>query len=130
MPDHYDLDGDGRADRATDPDDLAVSPPRQRGRGPMRYRRDVARGDWPAIASEVEHVRAHLSSVADADDDPETNADDVRIEVVDHVDGDLALVSVIGELDAEPNAPYLRPGFDPDADQRWTFTRYSEEGRE
>lgn len=60
------------------------------------------------IASVGAHVRAHLSAVADADDDPETNADDVevRIERTDEK------VRVVGELDAEPDAPYLQPGYD------------------
>lgn len=80
----------------------------------MRYRRDVPRDDQAAIDSETEHVRDHLAAVADADDDPATRREDVVITVVDHVDGDPNVVSVIGFLNAEPNAPYLRPDYQPD----------------
>jgi len=60
---------------------------------------------------EVEaHVRAHLSAVADANDDPDARADEVRIS---HEEEGLL---VVGELDAEPDAPYLRPGFTPEQD--------------
>jgi hypothetical protein len=59
-----------------------------------------------------EHVRAHLSSVADANDNPTTHAERVRIQHKNKDDG----VQIIGELDAEPDAPYLRPGFDPEQD--------------
>lgn len=58
------------------------------------------------------HVRAHLSAVAAADDSPATHADAVRISRADAGDG----VLVTGELDAEPDAPYLRPEFTPEAD--------------
>ena len=78
----------------------------------MRYVRDVPRGDAAALEAERAHVIAHLSAVADADDDPETNADDVRIDVTAHPD-DPAQLRIVGELDAEPNAPYLHPGHDP-----------------
>lgn len=119
---HHDEDSDGVADQVH-----PIKPPGE----PMRYRRDVARDDQVAIDAETAHIRAHLSAVADADDDPDTNADDVTITVTDHVDGDPALVSIVGELDMEPDAPYLRPGYDPDADDDGLrFTRYSEEGQE
>lgn len=58
------------------------------------------------------HVRAHLSSVADPGDDPAVHADEVRISRTDE-DGGLRLT---GELDAEPDAPYLRADFTPEAD--------------
>jgi hypothetical protein len=97
---------------------------------PMRYRRDVPAGDYVAVASEIDHVRAHLSSIADVDDDPHTRSNDVHVAVYSHIDGDSSLVSIIGTLDAEPQAPYLRSDFDPYTDDQWEFTRYSEEGRE
>ena len=78
----------------------------------MRYVRDVPAGDQDAIDGERAHVIAHLSAVASADDDPETNADDVRVWIERHPD-DPAQVRIVGELDAEPVAPYLRPDFDP-----------------
>lgn len=64
--------------------------------------------DDDLIARTEAHVRAELSARADADDDPETNADDVEVTVERLADK----VRVVGTLDAEPNAPYLQPGFD------------------
>lgn len=78
----------------------------------ITYARDVPRGSPAAIEIEKLHVIAHLSAVASADDDPETNADDVVIEVVDHPD-DPSLVRIIGTLDGQANAPYLRDDYDP-----------------
>lgn len=78
----------------------------------MRYVRDAPRADQQAVDAERAHVVAHLSAVAAEDDDPETDADDVRVWVVDHPD-DPGQVRIVGELDAEPCAPYLRDGFDP-----------------
>ena len=81
----------------------------------LHYQRFVSREaleDFPyALDLTKEHVRAHLSSIADADDDPETNADDVYIEVIEDVAMDG--YHVIGKLDAEANAPYLREDYDP-----------------
>lgn len=97
----------------------------------LQYRRDIRRDDDPAIlAAEVDHVREHLAMVADFDDDPETHRDDVVIVVQDHVDGYNGLISIIGYLDAKADAPYLRDGYDPDADDDGTrFVRYHEEGQ-
>ena len=78
----------------------------------MRYVRDVPADDQAALDAERAHVIAHLSAVASADDDPETNADNVRVWVERHP-ADPAQVRIVGELDAEPAAPYLQPGFDP-----------------
>ena len=78
----------------------------------MRYTRDAPRGDHDAIAAERAHVIAHLSAVADADDDPDTRAEDVATWVVTH-HSDPDLVVIVGELDAEPDAPYLKDGYDP-----------------
>lgn len=65
------------------------------------------------VASEVAgHVRAHLSSIATEDDDPERYAADVDVVVV--ADGDGLLIT--GQLDREPVADYLRPDFDPEAE--------------
>ncbi|HEX8321615.1 hypothetical protein [Longimicrobium sp.] len=61
------------------------------------------------------HVREHLASIADADDDPSTQAEDVRLTRRREEDGGL---TIVGYLDAEPNAPYLQPGYDPDAEAR------------
>jgi hypothetical protein len=83
----------------------------------LRYSRWLPRDMVPDAVPEVEaHVREHLSAVADPNDEP-TRADEVEISHEDAedergVDG----VLVIGELDAEPDAPYLRPGFTPEQD--------------
>jgi len=69
----------------------------------------------PERADEVEaHVRAHLSAVADPDDNPDTYADRVKITREDRDGG----VYILGELDAEPDAPYLSSGFDPQDEAR------------
>lgn len=78
----------------------------------MRYVRDVPVGDQEALDATTAHVIAHLSAVAAEDDDPETNADDVHVWTQRHPDRD-DLLRVVGELDAEPNAPYLRADHDP-----------------
>lgn len=79
----------------------------------MRYQRELpADASAEMVGQAEEHVRAHLSAVASADDDPETNADDVVV-TVQRGEG---AVLVVGELDAEPIAPYLRDDFDPEED--------------
>lgn len=78
----------------------------------MRYVRDVPADDQQALDAERAHVIAHLSAVASADDDPETNATDVRVWVEHHPER-ADLERIVGELDGEPDAPYLKPGFDP-----------------
>jgi hypothetical protein len=84
----------------------------------MEYSRFVphSAGERGVIDS-VDHVRAHLSSVADSDDNPDTLASDVVIRYETSEEGIL----IIGFLDEEPNAPYLQDDFDPDADDefRW-----------
>lgn len=111
-------------------DDGSVPVPIKAPGEPMRYRRDVRHDDLAAIVAEWEHIVAHLSSIAAEDDDPETNADDVRVTIGAHVDGDPEMVSILGTLDAEPNAPYLREDYNPAADDDGTpFPRYSERGR-
>jgi hypothetical protein len=75
----------------------------------MRYSRWSPHDVVPAVEA---HVRAHLSSVADPNDSPTAHADQVRIDHADVDDG----VLVIGDLDAEPDAPYLRAGYTPEDD--------------
>lgn len=58
------------------------------------------------------HVRAHLSSIASPDDDPDQFAEEVDIVAVAHDDG----VKITGTLDREPVADYLRDDFDPEQD--------------
>lgn len=78
----------------------------------MRYVRDVPRDDDAALDGEREHVIAHLSAVADATDDPTARAAAVQVWVIEHPT-DQAQVRIVGEVDAEPDAPYLRAGYDP-----------------
>lgn len=79
----------------------------------MRYTRELPGDASPeALADAEAHVRAHLSAVASEDDDPETNADDVTV----HVERQGGTIMVVGELDAEPVAPYLAADFDPERD--------------
>lgn len=57
----------------------------------------------------TQHVIDHIRSVADDDDNPDTDLDvSIRLEVRE------TGVYVIGSADAEPSAPYLREGYDPD----------------
>lgn len=66
----------------------------------------------------IQHVREHLSAVADEDDDPTTRAEDVIITTEPYVresDGKHGTI-VRGELDADPVAPYLHPDFKPEDD--------------
>lgn len=68
---------------------------------------------FAALVDTEEHVRAHLSAVADTDDDPDTRAEDVQIEHRPQGNGTL----IVGVLpNAEPTAPYLQPGYDAFAD--------------
>lgn len=64
------------------------------------------------FAATEAHIRRHISSVADPGDHPAARAADVSI-VERHQDNGVLLV---GSLDAEPQADYLRPDFDPERD--------------
>lgn len=76
----------------------------------MIYTRDLPEdATQDRVDATIEHVRDHLASIADSDDDPTTHADDVTVRT-EHRDG---RIWVIGELDAEPDAPYLKDDFDP-----------------
>jgi len=66
----------------------------------------------------IQHVREHLSAVADEDDDPNTHAENVVITTEPYIresDGKRGTI-VRGELDADPVAPYLHPDFKPEDD--------------
>lgn len=79
----------------------------------MDYTRDLPEDTGQDVIDQViEHVRAELSARADSDDDPTTRAEDVQV----RVERQAGQIRVIGELDAEPDAPYLKPGYDPFAD--------------
>lgn len=68
--------------------------------------------DAASVAAGREHVVAHLSAVASADDDPATNADDVVVQVGPHPE-QKGMARIVGTLDAEPAAPYLDGDHDP-----------------
>jgi hypothetical protein len=76
------------------------------------------------IGAVEDHVRRNLAAAVDFDDDPDVEYDAVRITFDTLVGGD---VKVTGELDAEPAAPYLQPGYDPD-DLAANPPRYSLDG--
>lgn len=84
----------------------------------------------PAVAKTIDHVREYLAAAADADDDPTTLRDDVRVETLTLDEngqvvgddsspelGDRRVVRVIGYLAGhERDAPYLRADYDPEQD--------------
>jgi len=92
----------------------------------MRYRRDVPASDQSAIDVEIEHVRAHLSACTTPDDDSDANAAFVNVAITSHLDGDPDMMSIVGEIDAEPIAPYLSDDYDPAAELPVRFRPYEE----
>lgn len=79
----------------------------------MRYARDVPRVSPPEVMLKtVQHIQAHLSSIATEDDNPTARAGDVLVEYA--VVGDV--LRITGSLDAEPVAPYLRDDWTPEQD--------------
>jgi hypothetical protein len=91
----------------------------------MRYRQDVAPGtDVPEIAR---HIVEHLAGAVDPHDNPQHGRHEVRVAISPHEDLHTDLITIIGEIDGEPDAPYLRPGFNPAADHpEITFIPYEE----
>lgn len=79
-----------------------------------------------ALIDTVDHVRGHLSSCVDPDDDEENRMNEVTISYDQSDAGCL----VTGSIDADPVAHYLSDDFDPLADDEFEFIRYSEVGRE
>lgn len=77
----------------------------------LTYSRFVADNAPPGALHQTEaHVRAHLSAVADRDDDPDTRADDVELRHERYEAG----VLIVGFLPGgRAQAPYLEPGHDP-----------------
>lgn len=65
-----------------------------------------------AVPETIDHVRAHLSSIATADDDPDRFADEVDIMLAKDGDG----LRITGRLAREAVADYLRDDFDPEAE--------------
>lgn len=58
----------------------------------------------------VAHVSAELSAMADPNDDPDIRAGDVKVRIMKTDDGSKGL-AIVGRLDAEADAPYLKPGY-------------------
>lgn len=80
---------------------------------PLEYRRDIPVDSTQKVIDVTkQHIRDHLAAVASPDDDPRERAQDVRIWVSRHPDNSK-LLRIEGYLDAEPDAPYLREGYDP-----------------
>lgn len=81
----------------------------------MRYRQDVPRGtDLTQVARDIV---AHLAGAVDLHDDPTGDVrEEVEVKVYEHIDGNPDMVTVIGEIPAQPDAPYLREDYDPRTD--------------
>lgn len=76
----------------------------------MEYTRDLPQdATQDMIDGTLKHVRDHLASIADSDDDPATRSEDVEI----RVEREAGKIRIIGYLDAEPVAPYLDPEYNP-----------------
>jgi hypothetical protein len=74
----------------------------------MEYTRDLPEdATQDVIDGTLKHVRDHLASIADSDDDPTTRSEDVEI----RVERSGGKTWIIGSLDAEPDAPYLKPDY-------------------
>jgi len=82
----------------------------------MIYTRDLSAGyTVEQLYAVDQHVRDHLAGAADPDDSPDALAGDV---VVRHEELPYGGMRVIGTLDAEPDAPYLKADYDPDEAER------------
>jgi hypothetical protein len=86
----------------------------------VRYRRDIplelVEADPDVFQQVARHIAMHLLGAADPDDDPTGGPGRPLITLYREDDLTPGMVSLIGETDAAPNAPYLRPGFDPGLD--------------
>lgn len=83
----------------------------------MIYTRDLSAGyTVEQLNATDEHVRDHLAGAADPEDNPDSFAKDVEVR---HEELPYSGMRVIGTLDAEPNAPYLEAGYDPDEADRY-----------
>ena len=86
----------------------------------MRYRRDVPMkllDTNPEVAQQItEHIALHLLGATHPDDATiGRDGASITLSYHEHPDGQ-DVVSFIGEIDAEPDAPYLQPEFDPATD--------------
>lgn len=90
----------------------------------MRYRRDVPSGT--DLGEVARHIVEHLAGAVAPNDDPAHGRHEVRVEVRPHAD-DPDMLTVTGEIDGEPDAPYLHTDFDPATDHpEIKFTPYEE----
>lgn len=82
--------------------------------GTLNYQRDIpADADDEVIEQTKRHVRDQVAMMADLDDDPLTHGEDVRVWLSRHPD-DPTMLRVEGHLDdAEIQAPYLLPDYNP-----------------
>ena len=77
----------------------------------LNYSRSIPRNSTHDLHDQMkEHVRGHLSAVADPDDNPYTRADAVKIWQED----DGFNIKICGRLDADADAPYLLGDFNPE----------------
>jgi hypothetical protein len=95
----------------------------------MRYRRDIplelVEADFDVFEQVARHIAMHLLGAAHPDDDPTGGPGHPLITLYREDDLEPGMVSLIGETDAEPNAPYLLAGFDPVTDHpEIAFTPY------
>lgn len=86
----------------------------------MRYRRDIplelVEADPDVFQQVAWHIAMHLLGAAAPDDDPTGGPGHPLITLYREDDLEPGMVSLIGETDAAPNAPYLLAGFDPATD--------------
>ena len=89
----------------------------------MRYRRDIPvklidQQGTELVEQVAMHICEHLLGAVHPEDDPRGfKRGDSPLVTLYKEDGlTPGQVSLIGEVDAEPNAPYLRAGFDPATD--------------
>jgi hypothetical protein len=86
----------------------------------MRYRRDIplelVEADPDVFQQVARHIALHLLGAVDPHGDPTGGPGHPLITLYREDDLTPGMVSLIGEVDAAPNAPYLRAGFDPATD--------------
>ena len=96
----------------------------------MRYRRDLPLtlvNQQPDVMAEVvQHIAMHLLGATHPNDDDQGGPGHPPLTLTrePHPD-DPTMVSLTGRIDADADAPYLRPGFDPATDHpEIVFTPY------
>jgi len=89
----------------------------------MRYRRDIPlelldQHGFELVNEITAHICEHLLGAVHPEDDPRgfKLGDQPLLTLYKEEGLTPSCVSLIGEVDAEPNAPYLKSGFDPATD--------------